>query len=58
MCFNDLLFIQLCSGTGVLSKEARKRSFKTIEVDNSKKRAPSKQVMRFDLSDARQCQEL
>ena len=51
---DSLLFIELCSGSGVLSKAARQRGFRSMEVDNSVKRAPGKQVLRIDLASPEQ----
>ena len=51
----ELLFIELCSGSGVLSKAMRARGFRAMEVDNSSRRAPGKAVLRLDLSSASDC---
>ena len=51
---DSLLFIELCSGSGVLSKAARQRGFRSMEVDNSVRRAPGKQVLRIDLASPEQ----
>ena len=51
---DSLLFIELCSGSGVLSKAARQRGLRSMEVDSSVKRAPGKQVLRIDLASPEQ----
>ena len=46
----DLLFVELCAGTGILSKTASKAGFRTLAVDNNKTRAPSKSTVMLDLA--------
>ena len=48
---HDLLVIELCAGTAILSRTAAAVGFRTMPVDNNPRRAPGKNVLRIDLAD-------
>ena len=54
----DLLFVELCAGTGILSKTASKAGFRTLAVDNNRVRAPSKSTVMLDLANPFQVDQL
>ena len=47
----ELLFLELCAGTAVLSKCARKHGFRTMPVDRSKVRSKGSEICVMDLAD-------
>ena len=48
---HDLLVIELCAGTAILSRTAAAVGLRTMPVDNNPRRAPGKNVLRIDLAD-------
>ena len=48
---HDLLVIELCAGTAILSKTAAAKGFRVMPVDNNFRRAPGNNVLRLDLAD-------
>ena len=54
----DLLVVELCAGTAILSKTAAARGFRTMPVDNNSRRAPGKNVLRIDLADPKAVAQL
>ena len=55
---SDLLVVELCAGTAILSKTAAARGFRTMPVDNNSRRAPGKNVLRIDLADPKAVAQL
>ena len=47
----DLLVIELCAGTAILSATAARKGFRVMAVDNNSRRAPAKHILRIDLAD-------
>ena len=54
----DLLVIELCAGTAILSTTASKKGFRVLAVDNNHRRAPGKHILRLDLADPQAVSEL
>ena len=47
-CPEQMLFVEFCCGSAVLSKAAEAAGFRTFQVDNDKHRAPSKKTVFLD----------
>ena len=46
----DLLVVELCAGTAILSSTAARKGFRVMAVDSNPRRAPAKHVLRIDLA--------
>ena len=55
---SDLLCIELCAGTAVLSEAAAKSGFRTLSVDNAKHRVRLRSTVMLDLADPEQNQAI
>ena len=47
----DLVVVELCAGTAILSHTAELKGFRILAVDNNPRRSPGKHVLRIDLAD-------
>ena len=50
LCHSDLLIIEICAGTAVLSKCAKQHGFRTLPIDRSKIRSKGSDILVMDLA--------